>query len=167
MTCDAALERMLEAEPAALRGEDGSALAQHIAGCDRCARAARVLLEEARAVDRTLADWAGLGDADAAAEAALRASRLQDAAAPADRSAHRAPRSWGRTAWIPLAAAAALAGVLVLSRVDTPFPAIQAPRGPGLEPTVSVAPPTDRAAAIMETENPNITIVWLYDREES
>lgn len=175
MTCETALERMLEAGPAALRGEDGGELARHIANCRQCARTAATLLEETGALDRALGDWAQRASPDEAADAALAAVR----AAPGDESvpvrpdhSHRAGagaprRTWRRRAWIPLAAAAALAGILFLARDDTPFPVASAPAAPPSEPRVSVTPPPDRSAAIMETENPNITIVWLYQREES
>lgn len=78
----------------------------------------------------------------------------------------RPPRSWIRRAWVPLTAAATLALVLMLPG-DDPLPTngsdptAVAP----IDPRVAVTPPADRNAAIMETENPNITIVWLYQRE--
>jgi hypothetical protein len=187
MTCDMALERMLEAEPAALRGEDGSELARHIVGCDRCAAVAATLLDELDAVDAALADLAADGTdsaADAAADAALAAVRAGTSGdvPPLDartRTPHgarvpaateprngEARRRWPRRAWVPLAAAAGLATVLVLAREDRPVPG-PAPERPAIGARVSVVPPTDRGAAIMETANPNITIVWLYEREES
>ncbi len=183
MTCETALDRMLEAGPAVLRGEDGGELARHIAGCPRCARVATAILADLEAVDRALADFADARDADAAADAALAAVRRQGDgdvvplrsrpgtttgdASPRHAGGAGSRRAWTRRAWVPLAAAAALAAVLVLRQDEAPFPAGPAPAAPAIEPRVSVTPPADRGAAILETENPNITIVWLYEREES
>ena len=197
MRHDEALEGMLEAGPAELRGDGDTELARHIAGCDRCAAAAATILDELDAVDRAVAHLAAdgpgtaeataapstHGEADAAVDAALaaiRTGRQGDVASldprrrtevdgePSARgSTADADRSWLRAAWVPLAAAAALAAVLVFSR-DDPFagaPPGAPPPEPTMEPRVSVTPPADRAAAIMETENPDITIVWLYQRE--
>ena len=193
MTCDAALNRMLEAEPAVLRGEGENELARHIAGCERCARVAEAILAELDSVDRALDDFAAARAPGAAADAALAAIRTQgdgtvvptpsgeeETPGPTGTLLRRAGpvppgrppagarrRSWTRTAWAPLAAAAALATVLVLARDESPVPTGTASASPAFRPRVSVTPPADRSAAILETTNPNITIVWLYEREES
>lgn len=174
MRCETALERMLEAEPETLRGEGDGELVRHLAGCARCARIAATLVEESDAVDRALDEWAGEISADATADAALAAIRAtptdevappgfdQGSGAVGVRRVSR--RTWMRRAWVPLAAAAALAGILFLTRHEMPFPPASGSDGPAVEPRVSVTPPPDRNVAIMETENPNITIVWLYQR---
>lgn len=181
MRCDEALERMLEAGPAELRGEADTGLAAHIAACDRCAAVAAAMLEEADAVDAALDEYAvgrPMGEAagadaptghhtaaDAAADAALAAVR-EEAAGAIPLAQPTAP--WIRRAWVPLAAAAALAAVLVLRQAPAPLPMGAPPSDePTVQPRVSVTPPADKGAAIMATENPNITIVWLYEREES
>lgn len=164
ITCETALDRLLEAAPAELRGRADTELAAHIAGCHRCAAVAAAMLEELGAVDHALADYATHPTADAAADAALAAIRKEDG----DGVVSLEGRRWLRTAWVPLAAAAALAAVLVFGQ-DDPFsgPGVgtTSPPEPTLEPRVAVTPPADKGAAIMETENPNITIVWLYERE--
>lgn len=171
MTCDRALERMLEAEPAALRGAGDSELAAHVVRCERCARAAAALLDELETLDVALGDVRGRRTADTAADAALATMRheARDDRAPArpDGESHARGgrpgwRTWTRGAWVPLAAAAALAAVLLV-RGDRPV-MDPVPEGPALEPRVSVTPPADRSAAIMETANPDITIIWLYER---
>lgn len=180
MRCETALERMLEADPAELRGDDGGELARHVAECARCARVAAALIEETNAVDRSLGAWAEAGSADAATDTALAALRADRAGRTDDvvplrpqrtrgvgAAAGASRRDWVRKAWVPLVAAAAMAGVLFLGRADTPFPTGSGPAGTPFEPRVSVTPPPDRSAAIMETENPDITIVWLYQREGS
>ena len=194
MRCEVALDRMLEADPDELRGGAGTELSAHIAGCQRCAAAAAALRAELDTNDAAMAAFADPGPdaADAAADAALAArvrqadraagaapGRAEDPRVPAGRPGRLrveevepvpvpGPGSWIRRSWIPLAAAAALAAVLVVTG-DDPFPVPD----PGTQtetrvaPRVAVRPPADRGAAVMETENPNITIVWLYEREGS
>jgi len=181
--CETALDRMLEAEPAELRGDADTELTRHTAGCGRCSAVAAALLAQADAVDAAISEYAaavaGVTEAErttaarVAADAALTAIVAEQGKgfgpgrAPA-RGRARGHR-WTRAAWIPLAAAAALAGVLVLGRSPRPFPdqgpALSDPRPPG--PAVSVHPPADRGTAVLETRNPDITIVWQYEREES
>lgn len=144
MTCQDALERMLEAEPATLRGDAATdpALAGHLRACGRCQAVAAVLVDELHALD------AGLGEL---------------ARPPVPR------RRRAVLAWVPLIAAAALAAVLLLGRDTTqgpvPIPgpeAVDAAQPAG----VAVTLPADRGGAVMSTNNPNITIVWLYQRSE-
>lgn len=183
MRCETALERMLEADPAELRGDTDTELTRHTAGCRRCNAVAAALLAQAEGVNTAISEYAaavaGVTEAArttaarVAAEAALTAIVAEQekgfrpgrAPAPDRARGHR----WIRTAWIPLAAAAALAGVLVLGRSPRPFPdqapALSEPHPPG--PAISVHPPADRGTAILETRNPNITIVWQYEREGS
>lgn len=183
MRCETALERMLEAEPAELRGEVDTEMARHIAGCARCGAVAAAMLAEANALDAALGEYAaalaGTTDADRTAAARVAADAALTAIGPENGeetlpgrgpvSSRSRGRRWTRAAWLPLAAAAALAGVLVLGRGPGPFPTsvptLPDPRPPA--PAVSVRPPADRGTAIMETGNPDITIVWLYEREES
>ncbi len=210
ITCDTALERMLEADPAELRGETDSALARHIDGCPRCAAVAVAFLEEHAALDDAMATLAtgtavdfdpaanldpatAYAAADAAADAALAAIREEEAgdvvslpdrrrateghaqrpgSPPGARAHGKATRSrWARAAWIPLAAAAALAAVFVLrpnGPISTPVPTSSpTPEATATEPRVAVTTPANRDAAILETDNPNITIVWLFAKEES
>lgn len=194
ITCDTALERMLEAEPVELRGEVDTELARHIKGCDRCRAVAAAMLEELEALDDALDHLAGavraadaadhavqpmadpMAAADAAADAALAASGdgsdgvVMDVRRGPGRRTGRGRSRWTRAAWVPLAAAAALAAVLLFGR-DHPFSGpgtgTTPPAEPTIEPQVAVTPPADKSVAIMETENPNITIVWLYEREGS
>ncbi|HUE77804.1 MAG TPA: hypothetical protein VMM83_07680 [Longimicrobiales bacterium] len=143
MKCQDALERMLEAEPSALKGDDTAdpGLARHLRECARCRAVAEVLVEELDALD------AGL-------DHVARPSR----AAPRRRVA----------TWAPLAAAAVLAAVLLLGR-DAGRTAIP-DRGPDVDvdppARVAVTLPADRGGAVMSTNNPKITVVWLYERSE-
>ena len=159
MRCEMARERMLEVDPAELVGGGTGELAGHLAACPECAGVAAALVRELAALEDAVEAWAAAGDARAAADAVLAGSRERPpVAGPLRRRAWRV--------WVPLAAAAALAAVLLMSRepgVERTGTAVQAAPAP----RVAVTPPPDRGAAIMETPNPKITIVWLYEKEES
>jgi hypothetical protein len=154
MNCDVALDRMLEAEPAELRAETRSGLSRHLGECQRCAAVAATLLAELDRLDDDLDAWARSADANAAVDAVLAAER------PLDRRS-----AWARHAWIPLAAAALIAGLLLVTP-NGPDRGTVAQR-PRIQPEVTVRPPSDRGAVVMKTSNPKITIVWLYEREET
>lgn len=162
MSCSNWRDLILTAEPAELRGEGGSPLATHIRECDVCGRVA----------ERTLRGEASLSRAIGL----LAEGRL---AFPPDlRSAGRStrPRRWG---WIPLAAAAVIAALMVRPWVREPESPLRhpwtstaatstaAPRtgGPeegkvpvgGVEVTRS-----ERDFALISTENPNVSVVWFF-----
>lgn len=157
MTCQDALDRMMEADPAALAGgpTTDATLAEHLRECGRCRAVAAALSRELAALD------AGLGDL---ASWPTTAEEMQPRAAPAP-----VPRAWR---WIPLAAAAALAALLLLARPGSPPPGSRAATGEApvagesRPTTVAVTLPADRGAAVMSTRNPKITVVWLYERSE-
>lgn len=166
MNCEQALDRMLEAEPAELSGTHDSPLSRHLRACTPCAAVAQTLRAELDAVDGALNVFGRAGDASTAADAALVAARTDPGppagAEPSER--RRAVRALRY--WTPLAAAATLATVLFIGRGER-----DAARMPAAEvraaPVVGVHPPADRSAAVLHTANPEITIVWLYEREGS
>lgn len=177
MTCARALDLMLKAEPAELRGVGPTPLAAHVRACSRCAGTARALLGHAAELEDALDRYALAGDPAAAADVALAASRAADtseqghgpAGEPAiSRARFRvAPPHSGRWRW-PAAAGAALAAavavwVLAPSRVPT-RPPVAAPPPARAAASVAVVPPPDRLAAVIRTDNPKITIVWLMER---
>ena len=157
MTCRDALDRMMEAEPAALEGAPSAdaALAEHLRECGRCRAVARALSAELGALDAGLSGLAKPG--------VRPVEQLRSRVALPGTQALR---------WIPLAAAAALAAVLLLGPPGPPPPGDPGVAGPanGSEAsrptTVAVTIPADRGAAVMSTRNPKITVVWLYKRRE-
>ncbi len=177
MTCDHALERMLEADPVELRPDGETELARHIAACEHCGAIAATLWAELAGLDRALTEYGESADPDAAAVAALAgvprsgSTPAPKRSGPRRRGAGRRPRALppvgSPRTWIPLAAAAALAAVLLIGRSGPPPPAPDAVIDAGPATRVSVTPPPDRGAAVLETANPSITIVWLYEREGS
>lgn len=174
LTCGQAWTRMMEADIDALRGAGDGALAAHVRSCDRCGAMGRALLAGLDEIDGALAAWGDAGDPDVEATAALAASRglaVEQIAGGRPARARRGEaggrgRGWRRLAWTPVAAAAVIATLVLVDRdrIDWQDAGVtrEAP-----SPRVAVHPPTDRSAAIMETANPNITIVWLYEEEGS
>lgn len=181
MECEQARDLMMEADRAALRGDGEGALARHVRSCGRCAAVGRALAAEFDRVDRRLRAWGDAGDPDAAATAALAAARglavepggagarvsgsdPRPKSRPPEGRAAEPRRGWHRLAWLPAAAAAVIATLVLVDRdpVDWHDPAGV---GDAPAPRVAVRPPPDRRAAIMETANPDITIIWLYEEE--
>ena len=164
--CASFREQMLEAEPAELRGEGESPLARHVRDCPTCARAAALLLEETARLDAFLADAPPL-DVEAVLARAGVATRgiatrgVAQQALPLRLGARRLqPRRW----WAPLAAAAALAGLLLFRAPDltrTPSPGAAARELPEL-PLVEAS--ADQDVAVMPTGNPDITVVWIFTK---
>jgi hypothetical protein len=66
-----------------------------------------------------------------------------------------------RRSWIPLVAAAALAGVLLVARRGEPPPLAPVARSEAL-PTVEAA--STGGVAIIETDNPDITVLWFFEQ---
>jgi len=141
---------MLTAEPVELSGSTGSGLALHIATCASCRTQAALLLEAGSELARAL-DAAAGHDAVGAVRSALAAARRRRDAAQ-------------RRAWtIPLAAAALLAGLLVI-RYSGSSPA--QPSAPAARPDagrgITVAAPRGRNVAVLQTDNPNVVVIWFF-----
>lgn len=156
--CGTVRALMLDAEPEALRGEGASEVAEHVRRCPACAARAGVLHAETAAIGRFLGGAAPPLDVDAVLSAAW---RPPDGRATAGGQAKAAPFVPWRQ-WVPLAAAAALAGLLLLR--DGP----SLPPPPSSAPAPSPAPPlveqaTHRNVAVLATANPEITVVWFFD----
>jgi len=144
MNCVEAHEAILEAEPAALRGEGDGALARHLVECAACRERARRVLSGMAALDRAL-------EAEAGASPVRRKP-------PARHPIARRLAPWGAG----LAAAAALAGLLLVRHPD-------APRGTGVTAVTRLAAGMEvdlsastRPAAVFRTADPNITVVWFF-----
>jgi hypothetical protein len=149
MDCAAARERLLEAEPAELRGEGDSPLAAHLRGCADCRATAAAILA---------------GQAELAA--ALR--ELSHRTAGSRVIPLQPRRAWsGRIA--PAAASfAALAAAVAAVMFARPGPDVS--RGVTTEQIARLmfpAPPVARAApgrsvAVLKTSDPGVTVVWVY-----
>lgn len=163
--CRSMLPLLLEAEPDELRGRGASDVATHVRACPACAARARRVLEAESALDGYLGAARGKLGVDAVLAAV-------DVAAPA--AAPGAPRSagspsslgsgvrvpaWGR--WGGLAAAAAVAALLLLPGREPPaLPVVARTEAP--PPLVESA--EGRTVAVMATADPDITVLWFFDR---
>ncbi len=151
MECTTARERLLEADPAELRGVGDGELAAHLAGCAGCrGRAAAILAGEAE-LDAALAGLAAEGAARLPAERPARVIPFR-------------PRRWAPWALAPLAAAAAAA--LLWLRPQQALPPTSEAEARAVaqalfRPPPLVDPGAGRSAAVIQTRNPEITVVWL------
>jgi hypothetical protein len=155
-------ERLLEADPAELLGEGDSTVALHVAGCAACTAAARRILRS----QQELADALSQLSARAAPAAGVVSVDLGASAESAVRPARGARRSLLRV-MPPLAAAAVLVLFLLQPRAADELPRLE----PVPEPTayaldMPMVNATDGSdVAVMQTSNPNITVVWFLTRE--
>ena len=68
----------------------------------------------------------------------------------------------GRWRWVGLAAAAAVAGLLLVARGGDPPAPLPVAQAQAL-PTVEEA--STGGVAIIETDNPDITVLWFFEQE--
>ncbi len=157
MKCSDDLELLLEAERTVLDGSESSPLASHIQACERCAAAAVVLLNGENAFFHALAGEAPrLDPGRILAEAEDRAKGISPEPVPLVPSRFRY-RGLGMAF---LAAAAAVVALLFSGDPRLPGPEYY----PAQEETagLDLRLPEGTSAAILETQNPNITVLWLF-----
>lgn len=149
MDCTAARERMLEADPAELRGDGDGPLAGHLRACAACRARAGLIL-------------AGQAELDAALWALASPS-------PGRKVIPLRPRAGWRVRPGPAAAsfaalAAAVAGVMLARPHPRPAPGVTADQ---IAKLLFPTPPVARAeggrnVAVLETSDPGVTVVWVY-----
>ena len=164
-SCTAVREELLEAPPDELAGVAQTPLAAHLRECPRCGPIARLLLDE----------HARLGGALAVIQPNLSADAATDQVLGAAGEPHRgARRRGGRVrrfvaAAFPMAAAAAIAAYFVYGAwPDRPTTIIASSIGVE-EPAelVRATAPENGSAVVLRTSDPNITLVWLTQKEIS
>ena len=147
MTHEEWIDRLLVADPAELAGEGAGPVAVHVRECARCRTLGRRLLEEQ---ERLAAALEALGPP------APRAVPVRTGA-----TARPSRADWpGRAVWwVPLATAAGLAALLLAwpDRGNVPVPPGETPR----PATVAVEVPVGVQAMVVETRDPEVTLVWL------
>jgi hypothetical protein len=147
--CKAALKRLLEADPAELSGASDSELAAHLRECERCSAVAGRLLAGQQELAAQLGELGPCTDVEEA---------LSRARARRRRVARR------RNAWrvaAPLAAAAAVAAVFLLSSPDGQMPGEVVPLpAPRIEPVVHVA--AAQNVMVFETQDKSAKVIWFY-----
>ncbi|HSW30534.1 MAG TPA: hypothetical protein VLH75_13695 [Longimicrobiales bacterium] len=157
-TCPDIRDLLLEATPAELRGEGEGALPAHLRSCEACRRDAALLLRADDALEATLGEG-GTPDVEAILELAARPSVGE--ALPRRARARTWATVVGRWRWVGLAAAAAVAGVLLVAREGGPPPLAPVARSE-VPPTVEAA--STGGVAILETDNPDITVLWFFEQ---
>lgn len=171
-SCDEMRLRMLEADIAELRGEGDSPVALHLRDCRTCAAAGLRILDaqqELADVLETLVAAAVSPPAATRASAGLPGSASPSGlTVPRSTSENRARRFRRRVigASASLAAAAVLVLFLLSRDGELPRLATQPPLNAvamSSTPVVNVEAGSD--VAVMQTSNPNITVVWYLNRE--
>jgi len=157
MICSEAQAALLEADLPVMRGEGDDPLAVHIRSCSRCRKMALVILDGEAGLARSLASALPPLDLDEILERAKDAEETEAILLTPNRP-FRAPWGIGKTL-VPLAAAAILTALFLGSPPNLPGPEYTpATAGVGLEVEV----PQGRSVAVMETNNPEITVLWLF-----
>ena len=152
MNCANARSLMLEADLAELASGTGTDLGAHLATCAACRGAA----DEIRGLESGLASW--LAAASARTDTA-------GAIARAAATARRRARIRRAGAALSLAAAAVLAGLLVLPRGRPSGPPPLAPRSTASGFSVVASP--GREVMVMQPADPNIVVVWYLPHRRS
>jgi len=151
MICAEALPLLLEADPGALADweRDDTDLARHLRGCPRC----RTSVERILAADAALREDLAVAPPDSA-EASRRAPL------EAQHRSHRRRQLW--QAGGPLAAAAVLAGVLVMRHGPSEHVVVPAATtAPGYRGVTVTAPP-GRNVAVLNSDSSDVVVIWFF-----
>lgn len=143
--CTEARELLLDADLETLNGAGQSDLARHLSRCVGC----RALAERVVRAEATVAD----------ALAGINPTKSTDALVAGARRAGPTYRWKPLRVALPLTAAAALATVLLWPR-HAAWPG--APRPTPEPPRLAVEAPPGVNVAVFQTNNPKITVIWLY-----
>jgi anti-sigma factor RsiW len=152
MNCVSAIDRMLEADPQELSRPGASELASHLATCERCRQLAeRIVAGQSELARELEAQAPGINADEALKLAEHRASAIR-----------RRSIVWQIGA--PLAAAAGIAGIVLLgdgrTSLDTPVQARVTETLPGLEVQ---SPPGKDVAVFAVADRPDVVVVWFFD----
>ncbi len=153
MNCAEARDWILEADPAELARTDDSALVGHLGTCEECRRVANRILVAQAALETSIASSLPR----TSVEDALRAAEVRV-------QTERCPRAWK---WVvPVAAAAGIAGLLLLSNRAPELPGeIWRPPPVSLSSGVDVEAPPGKDVAVFDLEDrPDIVVVWFFDQ---
>jgi anti-sigma factor RsiW len=149
MNCATAREQLLTAELTPIRSGTASELSRHLDECDRCRSIAAVLLTAQQELHLAIEAPHDADATEAARNAVITAAR------------RRTRRRFMRRA-VPLAIAASLATLLLNRRAPSPHTEIPRPRAGAAPGQVRVTAPLGRSVAVIETDNPNVVIIWFF-----
>lgn len=151
MTCEAARELLLTADPAELEGSTRSPLADHLRTCPACRAAAEQLLTAQWALRDVLGAGQSAHTTDAVVQTAIRSAERRRAAARRLRLG------------LPLAAAAVLVGLLVLRRGPKPLSTPPAHEAFAAQARFSVSvPPGRNVLVLQQPDTSHVIVVWFF-----
>jgi len=149
INCDAAFERLLEADPVELAGKGDSEVAVHVRECARCQAVGAKLLEGQGQLAGALTQMVLHTDVDQA----LSAARVRRS------KARRWQQFWQ---WGPVAAAAAIAGVMILQALGGNAML----EGEVLSVPAAIEPLVEASAGqnvmVFETRGQSTKVIWFY-----
>jgi len=154
ISCEVVRDALLVAEPEELRGEGRGEVVDHLRTCAQCRADAGRIMAGSRALD------AWLGKPGRAPTLAQLAGRVPGDPGSARRGSWRRARP--AVAWIALSAAAAAVALLVRPPVRPRHSGnvVEVPRKE--EPLPLVQDAGGRSFAVLETEDPDITVLWFF-----
>ena len=150
--CTRSFDALLEADVEELSGVAETDVGVHVRECGRCAAAAQAILDGNDVLDKVLGSVPAIDARALVARARLEAPQRVGKRAP------RLTRRWRRGA--ALAAAASIAVVLLLPERDMPMSGVEL--APRTEVYSLVEAPADRSVAVIQTDNPDITVLWFF-----
>jgi hypothetical protein len=157
MKCSEAHSAMLEAELPSLEGAGDDPLALHISGCLACAEKARAIIQAETSLANALEEAVPSPNLERVLQTAGVGGT--PGAFPSS-PARRFPRGLrARFTLLPLAAAAVLAALFLGRPPALPGPPYSPPR---LSAGLDVQVPEGTDVAVLKTNNPAITVLWLY-----
>jgi hypothetical protein len=149
INCDNAFERLLEADPAELAGQGDSEVAVHVRECGGCKAVGTQLLGGQEQLATVLTQMVPRTDVDGALSAAR-----------AHRSKIRKRQQFWQ--WGPIAAAAAISGVMILRALGG-NPIVE---GEILSPPAAieslVEAPAGQNVLVFETRDQSAKVIWFY-----
>jgi len=149
MNCDNAFERLLDADHEELAGQGDSQLAVHVRECPRCQAVGAKLLGGQQLLANALTQLVPHTDVEQALGTAReRRSRIR-----------RREQFWR---WGPIAAAAAISGVMILQALGG-TPMLESEIGPlpaVVEPLVEA--PAGQNVMVFETRDQSTKVIWFY-----
>jgi len=150
--CDTRIDALRAADIAELDGSRRSELERHIASCAGCREAAARILEGNRVLDQALTLTTS-PDIDALLARASTEPVQRDERSPT-RRIHR---------WSVVAAAAAIGAVMLGRGFDRPLPGDSPPILSDARVAIDV--PGGRDVAVLQTDNPDITVLWFFQED--
>jgi hypothetical protein len=149
INCSTAYERLLEADPTQLTGQGDTELAVHVRDCARCQAVGATLLAGQEQLATALSE--------------LRPTAAVDQALSVAHARRAKARTWNWVGqWGPVAAAAVVAGMMILQSV-TGSRMMEPEFGmapPAIEPLIEVS--ADQNVMVFETKDESAKVIWFY-----